>query len=90
MLENFLLFPTWCRNLTPLFDGEVVHIVHTVEDVGLEGEDVHVLHAEGHVVDTDVEALLDGILEGEVAHVLHAEGVGHVVYVEVKTLFSTR
>ena len=88
MLENFMLFPTWCRNLTPLFDGEVVHILHTVEDVGLEGEDVHVLHAEGHVVDTDVEALLDGILEGEVTHVLHAEGAGHVVYVEVKTLNS--
>ena len=70
LLENFMLFPTWCRNLTPFFDGEVVHILHTVEDVGLEGEDVHVLHAEGHVVDTNVEALLDGILEGEVTHVL--------------------
>ena len=81
-----MLFPTRCRNLTPIFDGEVVHILHTVEDVGLEGEDVHVLHAEGHVVDIDVEALLDGILEGEVAHVLHAKGAGRVVYVEVETL----
>ena len=31
---------------------------------GLEGEDVHVLHAEGHVEDADVEALLEGDLEG--------------------------
>ena len=29
-----------------------------------QGEDVHVLHAEGHVEDADVEALLEGDLEG--------------------------
>ena len=39
---------------------------------GLEGEDVHVLHAEGHVEDADVEALLEGDLEGEALYVLHA------------------
>ena len=79
-----MLFPTWCRNLTPLFDGEVVYVFRAVEDVGLEGEDVHVLHAEGHIVDTDVEAFLDGILEGEVTHVLHFEGAGHVVDTEIE------
>ena len=36
---------------------------HTKGGDGLEGEDVHVLHAEGHVEDADVEALLEGGLE---------------------------
>ena len=78
-----MLFPTLCRNLTPLFD---VHVPHTVGGGSLEGEVVLVLHAvgAGHVVDTEVEALLDGALEGEVAHVLHAEGAGHVVDTEVE------
>ena len=67
-----MLFPTWCRNLTPIFDGEVFHILHTVEDVGLEGEDVHVLHAEGHIEYANVEVLLEGELEGEAPYVLHA------------------
>ena len=44
----------------------------TKEGDGLEGEDVHVLHAKGHVEDADVEALLEGDLEGEALFVLHA------------------
>ena len=90
MLENFMLFPTWCRNLTPLFDGEVVHVLHAVGGSGLEDEVVLVLHVvgAGHVVDTEVEALLDGALEGEVTHVLHVEGASHVVDSEIEALDS--
>ena len=71
MLENFMLFPTWCRNLTPLFDGEVVHVPHAVGGGGLEGEVVLVLHSveAGNVEDTEVEALLDAALEDEITHV---------------------
>ena len=62
-------------DLTLLLDGalrgEVDHVLCTVGGDGLEGEDVHVLHAEGRVEDTDVEALLDGELEGEAPCVLH-------------------
>ena len=88
LLENFMLFPTLCRNLAPLFDGEVVHVPHAVGGGRLEGEVVLVLHAvgAGHTVDTKDKALLDGTLEGEVAHVLRAEGAGHVVDTEVESL----
>ena len=83
-----MLFPTWCRNLTPLFTGEVVRVHRAVGYGGLEGEVVLVLHAVGadHVVDTKVAALLDGALECEVTHVLHAEGAGHIVDAEVAVL----
>ena len=86
LLENFMLFPTLCRNLTPLFTGEVVHVHRAVGDGGLEGEVVLVLHSVGadHVVDTEVAALLDGALECEVTHVLHAEGASHVVDVKIE------
>ena len=90
MLENFMLFPTWCRNVTPLFTGEVVHVHRAVGDGGLKGEVVLVLHAVGadHIVDTEVAALLDGALECEVTHVLHAKGAGHVVDTEIEALDS--
>ena len=72
-----MLFPTLCRNLTPLF-GEVVHVPHAVGGGGLEGEVVLVLHAvgAGHVEDTEVEAFLDDTLddEGKVTLILHAKG----------------
>ena len=90
LLENFMLFPTLCRNLTPLFDGGVVHVPHAVGGGGLEGEVVLVLHAVGadHVVDTEVAALLDGALVWEVTHVLPTEGAGHIVDAEVAILLG--
>ena len=86
-----MLFPTWCRNLTPLFTGEVVHVHRAVGDGGLEGEVVLVLHAvgAGHVEDTEVEALLDDTLEDEVTCVVSAEGAGRVVDTEAEELLDS-
>ena len=86
-----MLFPTWCRNLTPLFDGEVVHVLHAVGGGSLEGEVVLVLHAvgAGHIEDTEVEALLDDTLEDEVTRVVSAEGAGRVVDTEAEELLDS-
>ena len=81
-----MLFLTLCRNLTPLFDGEVVHVPHAVGGGGLKGEDFLVLHAvgAGHVGDTEVEAILDDALEDKVTHVLSAKGAGRLVDTEAE------
>ena len=44
--------------------GDVDHVLRTEGGNRLKGEDVHVLHAEGHIDYADVEALLEGNLEG--------------------------
>ena len=81
-----MLFPALCRNLTPLFDGDVVHVHHAVGGGDLEGEVVLVLYAvgAGHIGDTEVEALLDDILEDKVTRVVSAKGAGRVVDTEAE------